>query len=140
MTTRAPVLSIILPVVLLVGCGASDDDVERPSADAPLLPDDGSDGAPDQPPEPEDNGDMGFDDTDRDEREAAAQSLLGAPEAEVDESAEVRIVRRGDEESPVTMDLRPGRLSVELDEVDGTFRVTRVVVEVPDGQDPLVVE
>ena len=69
-----------------------------------------------------------------------AESLLGRSEDAVEESATVRIMRRGDEQLLGTMDLRPGRLNLELDEVDGEYRVTRVVVEVPDGEDELVVE
>lgn len=66
---------------------------------------------------------------------------MGLPEEAIEEDAETRVVRRGDETLPGTMDLRPGRRNVELDDDGtGTFVVTRVTVEVPDGEDPLVVE
>ena len=78
---------------------------------------------------------------DRERSEQDARALLGLPEDEVEADALTRIVRRGDEDFVVTMDLIPGRRNVELDD-DGTgaYVVTRVVVEVPDGEDPLVVE
>lgn len=92
------------------------------------------DGAADPPTAP-------GDDFDREAVRARAQELLGLPEGEIDESASLRIVRRGEEDFPVTMDLRPGRMNLELDDDGtGTYRVTRVVVEVPDDEDPLVVE
>lgn len=77
---------------------------------------------------------------DREESRQRATALLGVHEDDVEESAALRIVRRGDEHFAVTMDLRPGRLNVELDERDDGFVVTRVVVETADGEDPLVVE
>ncbi len=77
---------------------------------------------------------------DREESRARATALIGVHEDDVEESMSQRIVRRGDEHFAVTMDLRPGRLNIELDEVDGAYVVTRVVVEVADGEDPLVVE
>lgn len=80
-------------------------------------------------------------DFDRDRSREDAERLLGLDEADVTETPERRIVRRGDEHFAVTMDLRPGRQNVELDDDgSGTYVVTRVVVEVPDGEDPLVVE
>src|SRR5690606_13181913 len=81
-----------------------------------------------------------FDDLDADAVRAEAQALIGLPEAELEQSGSLRIVRRGDERLPATMDLRPGRKNVELDEDDdGRLVVTRVVVETPNG-DNLVVE
>ena len=81
-----------------------------------------------------------FDDFDADAARAEAQALIGLPEAELEQSGSLRIVRRGDERLSATMDLRPGRKNVELDEDDdGRLVVTRVVVETPNGDD-LVVE
>lgn len=78
---------------------------------------------------------------DRDEARERARSLLGLAEDRIPESRTVRIARRGDDHLALTMDLRPGRCNVELDD-DGAngFRVTRVEVEVPPGENALVVE
>ncbi len=78
---------------------------------------------------------------DRDEARERARALLGLPESQVPESGTVRIARRGDERRALTMELRPGRCNVELDD-DGAnrFRVTRVSVEVPPGEEALVVD
>src|SRR5690606_15253970 len=64
---------------------------------------------------------------------AEAEGLLGKSESELELSRMLRIVRRGEDRLPTTMDLRPGRLNVELDNHAGNFVVTRVVVETPDG-------
>lgn len=78
---------------------------------------------------------------DREAAEARARELLGLPESEVEEGPMQRIVRRGEEEFMVTMDLQPGRMNLELDDDGtGTYVVTRVVVETPGDEDPLVVE
>lgn len=79
----------------------------------------------------------------REDARERAMALLGATEDDIAESEMVRIVRRGSQDLPVTMDLRPGGLNLEVDEDGtgtGTFTVTRVVVEVPDDEDPLAVE
>lgn len=69
-----------------------------------------------------------------DDARERAEALLGQAEDEVEEGDEVRIVRRGDEVMNVTMDLRPGRLNVELDDAgDGTFEVVTVVMETEEG-------
>ena len=64
---------------------------------------------------------------------AEAETLLGMNENELEPSRMLRIARRGDERFPGTMDLVPGRMSVELDDHAGAYLVTRVVVETPDG-------
>lgn len=80
-------------------------------------------------------------DFDREQPRARAEAVLGTSEADLEEGRDLRIVRRGEESRPVTMDLRPGRLNVELDDDGtGTFVVTRVVVEVPEGEMPIEVE
>jgi hypothetical protein len=82
-----------------------------------------------------------FVDFDREASRAEAEAYLGLAEDEFEQSSKVRVVRRGDESYAVTMDLRPGRLNLELDDDgSGTKVVTRVFVEVPDGDDDLVVE
>lgn len=60
-----------------------------------------------------------------------ARGLLGTPEAEL--AGSVRIARRGGEGFALTDDYVLGRDTVELDEVDGTYVVTSVTVELPDG-------
>lgn len=63
-----------------------------------------------------------------------AASLLGTSERDLPD--DVRIARRGDEQLALTMDLVPGRLTVELDEDDdGVFVVTAVSVETEDGSE-----
>jgi hypothetical protein len=69
---------------------------------------------------------------------AEAEQLLGLPEDEVEEDERTRITRRGDEQLPGTMDLRPGRRNLELDDDGtGTYVVTRVVIEL-EGEDIVV--
>lgn len=75
----------------------------------------------------------------RSPEEVRAEQLLGVAEDELDTGADLRVVRRGDEQFMVTMDVRPGRLNVELDpDGEGVFRVTRVEIETGDA--PIVVE
>lgn len=63
-----------------------------------------------------------------------AQSLLGATETDLEAWGDVRIERKGDEEFMLTMDLVPGRKTVQLDaEDDGVHRVTSVTLELEDG-------
>lgn len=115
MQRRMPLMLLVVVLALgaaLVACG----DVEpAPSGAAPEAPD----------------PDAGFD---ADRSLAQAEAYLGVAEADVEETVMVRILRRGDEQLAGTMDLRPGRLNLELDEdSEGTYRVTRVVVETDDG-------
>jgi hypothetical protein len=106
-------------VALLLAAGAScgdDDDVET------------STGADDVPADP-DPGDQAFA---SDEAREEARSLLGQPESALGE--EVRVSRRGEEDFFLTEDYVLGRLTVELDDDgSGTFVVTSVRVELPDG-------
>lgn len=61
-----------------------------------------------------------------------AHGLLGVAEADV--PADVRIDRRGEEYFPRTEDYVIGRLTVELDDTDGSgYRVVLVALETPDG-------
>lgn len=131
MPTHA-IVGVLVLALLAAACGS-----DAPPAAGP--DEDGTSRAPDE--RGGDPGSPGPDGFDRDTAEDRAQSLLGLPEEAVEEDAETRIVRRGDEHLPGTMDLRPGRRNLELDDDgSGTFVVTRVTVEVPDGEDPLVVE
>lgn len=115
-----------LLAVVLAACGSSADDVgdADETAGPPQVPSDTEAFDPDRSRE-------------------QAESFLGVAEAEVEEaiadSGMARIVRRGDEQMAVTMDLRIGRLNIELDaDDDGVYRVTRVVVETDDGPDIVV--
>jgi catechol 2,3-dioxygenase-like lactoylglutathione lyase family enzyme len=137
-TTSLAVAS--LTALLLLACGGLDEPAGSPD------PADETPGqeaaerieAPEVPEEPE-PGDDPFANFDRDEARSQAESHLGITEDDIEESPMVRIVRRGDEDFAVTMDLRPGRLNLELDDDgSGTYVVTRVVVETPDGE--LVIE
>ena len=63
-----------------------------------------------------------------------AESLLGATEEDLEIWGDVRIERKGDEEFMLTMDLVPGRKTVQLDEdAEGVHRVTSVTLELEDG-------
>lgn len=113
-------IAVLLLAGLLAACGTGD-----PEPAAPEVPGD------EQGFDPEASPDQ-------------ARSFLGVSEDDVEaaitDTTMVRIMRRGDEQLAGTMDLRPGRLNLELDpDEDGTYRVTRIVVETEDGAD-LVIE
>jgi hypothetical protein len=110
------ICSGLLVALLLAACGG-----------------DGRDGGGEEPPAPMPPDEaMGFDEEVSLER---ARSYLGVAEEDVEETVMVRILRRGDESFAGTMDLRPGRFNLELDQDDeGVYRVTRVVVETEDGE------
>lgn len=62
----------------------------------------------------------------------AAHGLLGLPENQL--PPDVRIARRGLEELELTTDYLVGRLTVDLQDTDGSgYRVVDVTVELPDG-------
>lgn len=61
-----------------------------------------------------------------------AYGLLGLPEGQLPD--DVRIARRGLEHMALTEDYVLGRLTVDLDDTDGSgYRVVDVTVELPDG-------
>lgn len=72
--------------------------------------------------------------------EAARQlafSLIGTAEADL--PADVRVERRGDEHMMLTEDYVLGRMTVQLDDDGtGTFRVTVLIVELPDGPETIM--
>jgi hypothetical protein len=117
---RRPLLiACTVAVLLLTACGTAE------------VPEPGPAARPDDAAEQD-----GADSFDRDAASAEAEALLGTPEDELEETPDRRIVRRGDEEFIVTMDLRPGRQNLELDDDGaGTYVVTRIVVETPEGGD-----
>lgn len=59
-----------------------------------------------------------------------AKYYLGKPRSELTEL--IRIARIGDEQMAVTDDYVVGRITVELDKIDGTMIVTSATVELPD--------
>jgi hypothetical protein len=62
----------------------------------------------------------------------AAHGLLGLSEDQLPD--DVRIARRGLEEIALTADYVVGRLTVDLDDTDGSgYRVVDVTIELPDG-------
>lgn len=158
--SRSVLLPFALTAALVAGCGAADgDDPGRePVGDTPVEDgtDDTTDGIePDAEPTGEetapDEGDLGDAEPPVDEEievefdEAAAtaraEELLGTAEEDLPtDDPDVRVMRRGDEDMMGTMDLRPGRANLTLDDDgSGTFVVTRIEVETPDGE-PIVVE
>lgn len=67
----------------------------------------------------------------------AAFDLIGAAEADL--PADVRISRRGTEEFALTEDYVLGRMTVQLDDDGtGTYRVTVLIVELPDGPETIM--
>ncbi len=65
-----------------------------------------------------------------------AEDLLGVAEDDLDPS--VRIGRKGDNHMMLTEDYVIGRLTVELDKDDeGTYRVSQVNLELPDGPETI---
>lgn len=70
-----------------------------------------------------------------------ARAVLGMYEEELPD--DVRVGRRGDETFALTEDYVLGRRTVELDDTDGDgdgFRVTAVIVELPDGPETFDLE
>jgi hypothetical protein len=122
---RPLLITCTVAALLLTACGTTESPGPEPAG------------------QPDDAGEQdGAEDFDRDAARAEAEGLLGTPEDGIEQTPDRRIVRRGDEEFIVTMDLRPGRQNLELDDDStGTYVVTRVVVETPEGgDDNLVIE
>jgi hypothetical protein len=114
------VLVGMLVAVLALSCGEATMDGEG-AADVP-------------PPPPEDEP------FDAEASRELAERWIGVAEEDLEETVMFRLARRGEEFFPGTMDLRPGRFNVELDEDDqGVYRVTRIVIETEEGES-LVVE
>jgi hypothetical protein len=128
---RRPLLTTCtVAALLLTACGTTEVTGPEPA------------GRPDDAAEQDGAEQDGAEDFDRETARAEAEALLGTPEDDIEETPDRRIVRRGDEEFIVTMDLRPGRQNLELDDDGtGTHVVTRIVVETPEGgDDNLVIE
>lgn len=122
-------LTVLAAAVLVAACDGGD------SGSEPAPPDSPTTSSPAAPGEP---GSTAFD---AEAARAEAEALLGTPEGEIEESPDLRIARRGEENFALTQDLVPGRMNVELDDDGtGTYVVTRVVVETPADQEPIVVE
>jgi hypothetical protein len=120
--------------LVLTACG--DDGMTDPGGagdpDEPVTsaPDDGDDAAGDDDATGDDPDGFG-DEFDVDTAIEDARAVLGV--AEEDLQDDVRIARRGDETFALTEDYVLGRRTVELDDDGGGYRVTSVVVELPDG-------
>jgi hypothetical protein len=123
--------------LVLAGCGSAGADGSAPGPDTPT----GISGmcAPEAPDCEDtfvvDDGDdfgAGFD---ADGARAEARDLLGLAEDEL--PADVRVGRRGDEHFALTEDYVLGRQTVELDDGAGAYRVSAVVVELPDGPETI---
>ncbi len=103
-------------------------DPDEPVTSAP--DDDGTDDAPDDDGAVDDPDGFG-DDFDVDAAIEDARAVLGMHEEDLPD--DVRIARRGDETFALTEDYVLGRRTVELDDDGDGYRVTSVVVELPDG-------
>lgn len=125
---------VIVAALALTACGSSDDE---PVGDAAsTVPDaagatclEGT-GDCDDTAAPADGGDP--DAVDEGAFIRRADGLLGVAETEV--PADVRIARRGDETFALTEDYVIGRITVELDDTDGSgYRVVAATVELTEG-------
>jgi hypothetical protein len=132
------ILSIVVATTLslfLVACG--DDDVAvvpgNSGDDMPSAPTNDTSVDPDLEPVDE------WDQFPTDEAREEARGVLGMNESDLPD--DVRIRRRGDEEFALTEDYVLGRVTVELDDTDGSgYRVTSLVVELPDGPETFELE
>ena len=138
---KLSLISAMVLALVLVACGES---TESGGSGDPVENGAGEQGegagselpAPEAPEEMEDP----FGDFDREEARERAESYLGVSEENIEEEPMVRVVRRGDEDYMVTMDLRPGRMNLELDDDgSGTYVVTRIMVETPEGGDDNII-
>jgi hypothetical protein len=128
-------LAVLAALLFLAGCG--DDDVATPGAGGDDVPTQ-STGDPGDDPAVEPIDDE-WDEFPTAEAREEARGWLGTNE--VDLPDEVRVRRRGAEEFALTEDYRLGRVTVELDDTDGSgFRVTSLVVELPDGPETFELE
>ncbi len=118
----------------LVACGDDGVTGEVPDPDEPVTSepgDDVDDGTVDEPAAP-------GADIDTDAAREEARAVLGMFEGDLPE--DVRIARRGEESFMLTEDYVLGRRTVELDDDGDGFRVTSVVVELPDGPETFELE
>jgi len=136
-TTLATSLATLAVLALTsAGCG---DAIDTSDPDAPVTSSPGDDGdhATDDDGDNATDDDFG-DDLDVETAIEDARALLGMPEEDLPE--DVRIARRGDETFALTEDYVLGRRTVELDDDGDGYRVTSVVVELPDGPRTFEVE
>jgi hypothetical protein len=141
--TRIRLVIAVLAVVTMVGlaaCGTAAQDVGS-AVSEPV--DDGGDavagacleGEPDciDTPQLAEGEPVEIDETGIAQFRRDAQHYLGATQDELSEH--VRIGRIGDEHMALTEDYQIGRITVELDDIDGdgTPVVTSATVELPDG-------
>lgn len=128
-------LATLVAMLLALGAGACGGSDAEPGSNACLVG--AADCADDPgsgmcPPDVTDCVDTSADDFDVEAARARAYGLLGLYRSDVPEA--VRIARIGDDELPITDDHRLGRMTVEIEDTDGSgLRVVAVVVELPDG-------
>jgi len=129
----AAIVALAVAALALAACGDDGvtDDVPDPDEPVTSEPGDGADDGTDDPD--------GFGaDFDTDAAREEARAVLGMSEEDLPE--DVRIARRGDESFMLTEDYVLGRRTVELDDDGDGFRVTSVVVELPDGPETFELE
>jgi hypothetical protein len=134
----AAIAALAVAALALAACGDDGVTDDVPDPDEPVssdLDDPVDDGVDDGTVDDPDDFGADFDtDTAREE----ARAVLGMAEEDLPE--DVRIARRGDESFMLTEDYVLGRRTVELDDDGDGFRVTSVVVELPDGPETFELE
>lgn len=146
--TRLLIASVVVLVAMgLSGCGAAAQDTGTAGADpagagadaaAGMCPQENPDCI--DTPELVDDEPVAIDETGVEQLRRDAQFYLGAQEDELTEL--VRIGRVDDEHMALTEDYQIGRITVELDDLDGdgTPVVTSATVELPDGPETFELE
>ena len=130
---KLPLVTLVATLLTLgTACGGADAD---PATNACLA---GVADCADDPgsgmclPDVTDCVDTSTEDFDVEAARARAYGLLGLYRSDVPEA--VRIARIGEDELPITDDHQPGRMTVEIEDTDGSgLRVVAVVVELPAG-------
>ncbi|MAT03694.1 MAG: hypothetical protein CL424_01450 [Acidimicrobiaceae bacterium] len=126
----------LIGALALTACGSSDDEQVDSDPVSTTIPGAAGDtcleGAADcdDTAAPADGGDP--DAVDEGEFIREAEGLLGVAESELPD--DVRVARRGDESFALTEDYVIGRITVELDDTDGSgYRVVTATVELTEG-------
>jgi hypothetical protein len=133
------IMGLVVMLLMLAACGTAMSGEEVPGPDTGTSNDAAAGMCPqDQPdcidtPQLSDDEAVGIDETGIEQLRRDARFYLGLGQDELNEH--VRIGRIGDEHMMLTEDYRVGRITVELDDVDGDGVpvVTSATVELPDG-------